>query len=214
MNRRCFMAACAGATAVSLFPSVGWAEIPGPELPLLDKDGQPLKAASLEVGETYAFHYPYVSSPCLLMNLGEAAEPREVGGITWPGGTGAARSIVAYLAICPHGQTHPMPEYTMVVYKPESQEVVCCSHGSRFSALGGQLVSGPSPLPLATVRLKWDKTTDGLTTQGLLGPTTLKEFFAAFERPFKKTYPDGADQVVSALRVRKLAEFSELIIGC
>ena len=42
---------------------------------LVDPHSQaPVSLASLEVGETYLFHYPFVSTPCFLIDLGRPVE--------------------------------------------------------------------------------------------------------------------------------------------
>ncbi|MDX1410098.1 MAG: hypothetical protein R3330_18235, partial [Saprospiraceae bacterium] len=45
---------------------------------LVDTSGQPIRARNLEVGENYIFHYPYISTPCFLINLGQPAGSREL----------------------------------------------------------------------------------------------------------------------------------------
>ena len=51
---------------------------------LADEQGRPVRASSLKPLINYLFHYPFVATPCLLLNLG-----RNIGGV------GPAKSIVA-----------------------------------------------------------------------------------------------------------------------
>ena len=83
MKRREFVKLCASAVAgVSASP-----ELLGEdkrELHFYERvaliDGynhEPVRASSLEVGETYLFHYPFVSTPCFLIDLGQPVTNRE-----------------------------------------------------------------------------------------------------------------------------------------
>src|SRR5947207_13104187 len=42
-------------------------------VPLIDERDRPVTSAALKVGETYLFYYPYVATPCFLLNLGRTA---------------------------------------------------------------------------------------------------------------------------------------------
>ena len=75
--------------------------------------GEPVRAADLEPGVAYLFHYPYVSTPCFLVDLNEPVK-QDVTLQTgdghqyhWLGGCGPRRSIVSFAAICSHHMTHP-----------------------------------------------------------------------------------------------------------
>ena len=39
--------------------------------PLVDYDGRPLKTSRLQVKQNYIFHYPFLVTPCFLLNLGK-----------------------------------------------------------------------------------------------------------------------------------------------
>ena len=111
MNRRHFMKLCATAgAAIAARPSVlGASQAPlRPSRParLVDPAGNPLRPDDLVEGENYVFHYPYVATPCFLIDLGKPVAGEEE--LTtedgrryrWHGGTGPRRSVVALSAIC------------------------------------------------------------------------------------------------------------------
>lgn len=165
-----------------------------PRTALADPTGAPLRAAALVAHRPYCFFYPYVSTPCLLLDMEApvaAAEP--AAGDARPAGVGPRRSIVAYSAICPHEWSHPEPEFSPIGYVAPGTSavltggrdrlIVCCSHGSVFDpAAGGRVEQSPARLPLASVVLEWDRPSDGLVATGLAGPTSFDRFFTAFDR--------------------------------
>ena len=120
---------------------------------LVDAQGDGIKAAALVEDESYLFFYPYMSTPCFLLNLG--ARPARLplasanpGG--WPGGVGLDQSIVAYAAICTHQVTRPSPRKSFINYNAKGGKadeaagrITCCLHGSMFDpAQGGKVVGG------------------------------------------------------------------------
>ena len=91
---------------------------------LVDPDnGRPVRAASLEVGETYVFHYPFISTPCFLVDLGKTVEARtelrthDGAPYVWRGGAGPKSSVVAFSAICAHKMTHPARAVSFINYR-------------------------------------------------------------------------------------------------
>ena len=113
MQRRQFIKFCAASAAVS--PQAIAAADARPHLyaraKLVDEDGRPLAASALPPNRNLVFDYPYVATPCFLLDLGHplresvrlsTADRR---GYEWQGGVGARRSIVAYSAICAHKLT-------------------------------------------------------------------------------------------------------------
>src|SRR4051794_36351881 len=116
MQRRQFMAACAGCAAFGAARALKSGELRSrlySRVRLIAEHGQPLRAAGITVGTNYIFHYPFEGTPCFLINLGEPTHQdvslRSEDGSTyrWPGGIGPQRSIVAYSAICTHRMTYP-----------------------------------------------------------------------------------------------------------
>ncbi len=105
-NRRCFLKAGGLALAMQALPALATPTARAPAR-LVGRGERPLTTAELVPDEAYVFHYPYVSTPCFLLDLGEpldAAELRTENGrtYTWPGGVGPRRSVVAFSAICSH----------------------------------------------------------------------------------------------------------------
>lgn len=191
----CSVAACAGSFAL---PAEGVTAKRYAAARLVDSAGQPIKAASLVGDRAYIFHYPFVATPCFLLDLGKAVAPQTVKttdgpSYAWSGGVGVNRSIVAYSAICSHRLTYPTREITFIGYRrvatPHSAHanvIHCCSEHSQYDpAAGARVLEGPAPRPLAAVLLEHDPKTDGLTAIGTLGPEMFGEFFAKYE--FKLT---------------------------
>jgi Rieske Fe-S protein len=76
-------------------------------------DCLPLMASRLQAKQSYIVHYPFLGTPCFLLNVGKAtvgdtlritADGRKY---RWKGGVGTNRSIVAYPAICAHRLAYP-----------------------------------------------------------------------------------------------------------
>jgi Rieske Fe-S protein len=134
------------------------------------------------VGKSYIFHYPYVTTPCFLINLGVAAEPGEELTTSdgkpyrWSGGVGPDRSIVAFSAICAHRMSYPTRSVSFIDYRHEpmsetdidsgwwarGQVIYCCSEGSVYDPRdGGRVLGGPAP-------------------QGIYGGDMIEKFFTEF----------------------------------
>jgi hypothetical protein len=118
--------------------------------------GEPVRAASLDVGEAYLFHYPYVSTPCFLIDLGKAVtshsnlKTRDGDRYRWQGGAGKNESVVAFSAICAHKMTHPAPSVSFINYRHKEVKfrnnndeieqragvIYCCSENTRHMGVG------------------------------------------------------------------------------
>ncbi len=161
----------------------------------------PVHASDLVVGENYIFHYPYVTTPCFLVNLGAPASPQldlqtEAGQTyRWHGGVGPDASIVAFSAICAHKMTHPAKAVSFINYRHErvrfqdkqrqesegAQLIYCCSEKSVYDARNGaRVLGGPAKQPLAAIQLAYDKTEDHLYALGTYGGEMFDKFFARF----------------------------------
>ena len=167
---------------------------------LVDTTGRPLGCDDLEVNREYIFHYPFRSTPCFLIDLGEARD----GGLamhtangaryTWRGGIGSRKSVVAFSAICAHKLSHPSPEVSFIGYRERpvgfynrskdaierrSGVIQCCSEQSLYDpAQGAQVLSGPAPQPLAAIELR---ETDGkLQAIGVYGGALFEQYFERF----------------------------------
>lgn len=164
--------------------------------------GRPIRLADLEEGETYLFQYPYVSTPCFLLNLGQATthevnlKTKSGTSYLWRGGVGPKRSVVAFSAICAHRMSHPARSVSFINYrhqtvsfKDENMEVTrrpqvisCCSEKSVYDATqGARVLGGPAPQPLATILLEYDESEEALYAVGTFGGEMFDEYFKKFD---------------------------------
>src|SRR5688500_4013886 len=178
MERRDFLKFCAASAAAA-----GSAPAPAadarPHLyrraKLVDEHGRALRAAAIPPNRNLIFHYPFASTPCFLLNLGKPASASATLRTStnetyeWRGGVGAARSVVAYSAICAHKLTYPTREISFISYRAEKSArnklaavIHCCSEHSQYDpAQGAKVVAGPAPQPLASLLLAWNSATGG-----------------------------------------------------
>lgn len=207
MKRRKFVKICASAVVgVSASPELlaeGNRELHGYErVALVERQSrEAVKAASLEVGETYLFYYPYVTTPCFLIDLGRPVDlgknlkTRFGDRYRWPGGSGPNRSVVAFSAICSHRMSHPAPSVSFINYRHEKtsyrnldDEVVqaesviyCCSEKSVYDpARGAQVLGGPAPQPLAAIALDYVAEEDSFYATATVGGEMFERYFATF----------------------------------
>ena len=207
MKRRGFVKLCAGAVAgIAASPEVLVANNQQyrhyERVSLIDPHShEKINVGSLEVGETYLFHYPYVSTPCFLINLGRPVQPgkqlRTSDGqrYRWQGGAGPAGSIVAFSAICAHKMSHPAPTVSFINYRHDevkfrnSQDAIeqrsgviyCCSERSVYDpASGGRVLGGPAPQPLAAIELDYDADGDHIYATGTIGGEMFDRYFESF----------------------------------
>lgn len=173
---------------------------------LVDEGGNPLRAAAIPARRNLLFNYPYASTPCFLLNLGKpaaaSAKLRTEDGraYEWQGGIGAARSIVAYSAICAHQLTYPTRDITFISFRAEKSErnrygdvIHCCSEHSQYDpAQGGRVLAGPARQPLAAILLEHDPQRDELVAVGTLGGEMFNRFFAKYEFRLAIEHGSGA----------------------
>jgi len=204
-HRRRFFKLCAAAvaalgTAPRLGAQAGEARS-YPRARLVHHDGSPLRASDLVPGESYVFHYPYVATPCFLLDLGSTPPGpialQTAGGASyhWEGGVGPKRSIVAFSAICAHKMSHPARAVSFINYRAERTSfygsdhqrherdriIYCCSEKSVYDpARGAQVIGGPAPQPLATILLEYDPRNDTLTATGTRGGEMFAKYFSTF----------------------------------
>ncbi len=213
INRRGFVKFCMTALAVST-QRAAFARPQG-ELKtyqrslLIDGTQRPVHASDLVIGENYIFHYPYVTTPCFLLNLGAPAAAEielqtESGqSYSWQGGVGPDASIVAFSAICAHKMTHPAKAVSFINYRHErvrfqnkrrqesegSKLIYCCSEKSVYDARNGaRVLGGPAKQPLAAIRLAYDESKDGLYALGTYGGEMFDKFFAKFSARLQLEY--------------------------
>jgi len=207
MKRRGFVKLCASALAgITASPELlaeGMREVHVYErVKLVDvKSHEPVSASALEEGETYLFHYPFVTTPCFLIDLGQALTTRKIlrtkdgNSYRWPGGVGPNRSIVAFSAICAHRMSHPAPSVSFINYRhgrtryldnddqvvEDSNVIYCCSEKSVYDpARGGQVLGGPAPQPLAAIALDYVEAEDQFYAMATIGGEMFDRYFEAF----------------------------------
>jgi Rieske Fe-S protein len=207
LGRRQFVKLCAAAAATaSAAPEVLARAGSAPlkryaRVQLVDGDGEPLRAAALEAGQTYVFNYPFVTTPCFLIDLGRPV----AGAITlrteagesyrWPGGIGPRASLVSFSAICAHKMSHPAKSVSFINYRHEAVSfrdhqrklvkresvIFCCSEKSVYDpGQGAAVLGGPAKQPLCTILLEHDPRDDGLHAVGSYGGEMFERFFASF----------------------------------
>jgi arsenite oxidase small subunit len=231
MQRRQFIKFCAASAAVSA-PAIAAADA-SPRFyaraKLVDEDGAPLAASALPPNRNLVFDYPYVATPCFLLNLGrplrESVRLRTADhrAYEWRGGVGAERSIVAYSAICAHRMTYPTHQISFISYRseasaqdPHAHVIHCCSEHSQYDpARGGRVVAGPAPQPLAAILLEYDPADDSLSAVGTLGGEMFHQFFDKFRFRLALDIGPSAHQAVSGSAVvSPLEHYSRQLVKC
>lgn len=203
-SRRGFIKLCMGAvTAGQLRRSFADGETINRynRVELTDYQRKPIAPHQLEIGHGYIFHYPFITTPCFLIDLGEPVNEKltlktESGGqYTWAGGIGPNKSIVAFTAICAHKMTHPAKSVSFINYRHNtinfhdkerqlrqgSNLIYCCSERSVYDVRrGAMVVGGPAPQPLTTILLDYDQSNQRLYAVGTSGGELYDRFFAEF----------------------------------
>lgn len=174
MDRRQFNKVCGGliggAATVHFGAQSAMAtdSTPYPHSRLVYEDETPVSLKSLEVGNSFVFGYPYITTPCFLIKLGRSSPAHG----SWPGGLDKDQSVVAFSAICSHKMSHPARPISHISYREKpvrfhdkaGQEhnrdgvISCCSERSVYDpANAGQVLAGPAPVPLAAIALSQDE---------------------------------------------------------
>lgn len=242
INRRSFLKLCAStgllvaADPRRLARASGDLTV-GTRTTLVDSNDQPIRCGDLRTGVSYVFQYPYVSTPCFLIDLGKPAEPGEE--LTtgdgrryrWQGGVGPGRTIVAFSAICAHKMSYPTKTVSFINYRHEltpytdkdykiakrEQVIYCCSEGSVYDPANGcQVLGGPAPQPLAAIALDYDSGEDCLIATGVYGADMFETFFEKFE--FQLALQHGGHDirqpVGATTRVQPLEAFTQNTSVC
>lgn len=207
MDRRRFVALCAGSAACfagGLRAARAEDFTPYAPAQLVDAEGQPLRADRVPANEALLFHYPFRALPCFLIHLGHAAGTArelqgESGRYRWPGGSGPAQSLVAYVAVCTHQLSYPDAQGSVIRYAASASEIadrpgriVCCAHHSVFDpAAGAVRLHGEAQTPLAAVRLDVDAASGTLIANGIAGGEVIERFFRVHKRRLIETYGAG-----------------------
>src|SRR3989338_441673 len=188
---------------------------------LTTEKNEPFISSAIKKNENYIFFYPYHNIPVLLINLNETIEPLKVESeagkfYTHPGGVGANKSIVAYVAICTHEFVRPNSNETLIKYYPRGETSVlyggdnvicCCAHGSAYDpSTAGKVLQTPAEYPLTAVELEWDSKSDYIYAKALIG----------WEPPFKEIFKeDGAGRLIAEnTPVKKLSDYTKKIVRC
>jgi len=204
-SRRRFVRLCAATAALAgAHPALFARAAAGPQrryerVRLVDERGRPVTAGNLRVGENYLFYYPYVTTPCFLLNLGRRTEPTALRtehgeSYQWQGGIGPQRAIVAFSAICAHKLSHPAREVSFITYRHDeatfrsateqttrrAQVIYCCSEKSVYDPLrGAAVLGGPATQPLTAILLE-EGENGALYATGTAGGELYDRFFERF----------------------------------
>lgn len=232
MRRRQMLKLCGGLALAQGLSTLPWGTGQALALtkfkraPLTGKDGQPIKAASVQPGINYLFFYPFRATPCFLIHFNRPLagvkvefenEMAEKVRYDWPGGVGPDNRLVAFTAICSHRQSHPEPDESQIRYDAGTGTIYCCSHDSEFAIdRGGIAIGGESNTPQAAIVLEWDKASDNLWATGLIGPDSFADFFNGFKKSLRKLHGSTrqAKEEVDACPVLRLEEYSGEVIAC
>jgi len=241
MNRRNFLkVASVGGLMVAVSPSSISGELRADDgrlfnvyekVQLIDSKGLPLKAKELMEEVNYIFNYPFVGTPCILLNLGQKTQKdvklksEDGEEYIWKGGIGAKGAIVAYSAICSHQLAHPTPENSFVQYLPRGKTtmatekkggiIVCSSHLSAFDpSKGCSQIAGPAEEALASIVIEIAED-DSLWATAVLGPGKFHEYFKRYKPEMKKFYGGkrkAKKQVKESALTVILSEYTKEII--
>lgn len=238
MDRRGFLKACSTVAVASMLdPSVFSNMLSAQEgmfkaykkALLIKEDGSPLREEDLKPHNSYIFFYPYASTPCYLIDLGEEVKPVDVklkDGKTykWQGGVGSKKSIVAYSAICSHQWSYPTKQYSFINYYPpdkpsettkKSGIIQCCAHLGVFDPKeGGKVVDGPPEVPLASVVIQEEG--GKFYAIGILGVDQFNRFFETYRRELRQTYGSTAKakELVDKCTVMEVSKYVGQVIHC
>jgi arsenite oxidase small subunit len=184
---------------------------------------------TLSLTTAYIFFYPYASTPCYLIDLGEEVKPVDVklkDGKTykWQGGVGSKKSIVAYSAICAHQWSYPTKQYSFINYYPpdkpsettkKSGIIQCCAHlGVYDPKEGGKVVDGPPEVPLASVVIQEEG--GKFYAIGILGVDQFSQFFDNYKRELREVYGSiaKAKELVDKCVVMEVSKYVGQVIYC
>jgi arsenite oxidase small subunit len=194
---------------------------------LVDEKGAPLRASAIPVDRNFIFHYPFAATPCFLLNLGKPVKPAQLKTVAgdqyeWHGGIGAARSVVAYSAICAHKLSYPTKDISFISYRTEKSArhrigsvIHCCSEHSQYDpAQGARVVAGPARQPLAAILLEHDRNSEEIHAVGTLGGEMFKEFFEKFHFKLQIEHGSPRAPVVGNCVVQELDNYCKQQVKC
>lgn len=178
---------------------------------LADEQGRAVRASSLKPLTNYLFQYPFVATPCLLLNLG-----RDVGGV------GSRKSIVAFSAICTHKLAYPTKEVSFIRFQAKAsaqsgaERIHCCADHSVYDpARGAAVVTGPAPLALAAIVLEFNPRDDTLAAVGTSGTDQFDAFFTKYEFKLNMEFQGNPRSPVSGqTRLQELTQYCRNVAQC
>ena len=188
---------------------------------LVNADGEPVRAADVIERESWVFAYPFVASPCFLINLGSEGGATAGNPYTLRSRHKPSTNLVAFAAICTHKLSHPAKSMSFISYRPPTEQaphhrIVCCSEGSVYDAArGARVLGGPAPAPLAAIEL--EESADGaLFARASYAGNLYDRFFDAFEfrLALENQIDDPRALIDNTTIVRTMAEHSERHIEC
>ena len=178
---------------------------------LADEHGHAVRASSILPLVNYLFHYPFLATPCLLLNL-----DRNVGGV------GRKKSIVAYSAICSHKLAYPAKEVSFIRFQAkastqsEAERIHCCADHSVYDpAASARVVAGPAPVALAAIVLEHDARRDTLRAVGTSGTEQFDAFFAKYDFKLGMEFGGRARHAAASVtQLQELTKFCRNVAQC
>lgn len=204
---------------------------------LVDQYEQPVTSEMLGNKHCYVFNYPFVSTPCFLINTGQPLVKSEAlsadNGDTynWQGGSGPEHSVVAFAAICAHKLSYPTKTISFINYHPDrqltngdnqagsttQQVIFCCSERSAYDPLkGAKVLSGPAPQPLTTIAIEYDSDNDHYYAVGTQGAEHYDNFFErfGFNLALENQLIDITERAEGTARIYNSQEYSKHLQSC
>lgn len=204
---------------------------------LVDQYERPVTSDMLERKQSYIFNYPYISTPCFLINTGqslnktEALSTRSGEPYSWRGGSGPDNAVVAFAAICAHKLSYPTRTISFINYRPSQtlqmdhdpsdttvqQVIYCCSERSVYDPLkGAKVLSGPANQPLTTIAIDYDAGNDHYYAVGTQGAEHYDKFFErfSFNLALENQVADITQQVEGTARIYNSHEYSKHLQSC
>jgi Rieske Fe-S protein len=199
------------ASVVSASPSVLANQVgnftPYNKVMIRQENRLPMNSSVFDKNKGFIFHYPYVTTPCFLIDLEKPIpgnnDGKQHSGNSWPGGTGRNNSIVAFSAICTHRLSYPTRTASFINFRSENisfrnnqnkpdtgtQLIHCCSERSVYDpSKGGRVMGGPAPVALTAIVLEYDSATDQFFATGTYGVEQYQQFFEKFSYRIKLDY--------------------------
>ena len=240
LNRRGFLKTCmTTATFVSANPSVLASQTGNftsyNKVMITQENGLPVNSSVLHNNKSFIFHYPYVTTPCFLIDLKKPApksgDEQQQPTHSWPGGSGPNKSIVAFSAICTHKLSYPTRSASFINFRNEkisfrnnqnesdtgTQLIHCCSERSVYDpSKGGKVMGGPAPVALTAIVLEYDSATDQFFATGTSGTEQYQQFFKKFSYRIKLDYQiENIEQLIEKYSIAYPADtFSTNRIQC